>query len=65
MKDLVYRYMGEAEATQRKALTVNQVTRDRDGLKRLLVSIIRSNQFRKVQLFAFEKDLVRIESSGP
>ncbi|XP_072026214.1 trafficking protein particle complex subunit 12-like isoform X2 [Amphiura filiformis] len=36
LKDLVYRYMGEAEATQRKALTVNQVTRDLDGLKRLL-----------------------------
>ncbi|XP_071807713.1 trafficking protein particle complex subunit 12-like [Asterias amurensis] len=36
VKELVYRYMGDAEASKRVALTVNQVTRDDEGLKKLL-----------------------------
>ncbi|XP_030838931.1 trafficking protein particle complex subunit 12 [Strongylocentrotus purpuratus] len=36
IKELVQRYMGEQESAKRSVLTVNQVTRDEHGLKRLL-----------------------------
>ncbi|XP_038057773.1 trafficking protein particle complex subunit 12-like [Patiria miniata] len=36
VKELVSRYMGEAEASKRVALTANQVTHDEAGLKKLL-----------------------------
>ncbi|XP_022092829.1 trafficking protein particle complex subunit 12-like [Acanthaster planci] len=36
VKELVYRYMGEAEAGKRMALTADQVTRDEAGLKKLV-----------------------------
>nr|XP_054772794.1 trafficking protein particle complex subunit 12-like [Lytechinus pictus] len=36
IKELVQRYMGEQESSKRSMLTVNQVTRDEHGLKRLL-----------------------------
>ncbi|XP_071484435.1 trafficking protein particle complex subunit 12-like [Diadema antillarum] len=36
VKELVYRSMGEQECAKRSVLTINQVTRDEAGLKRLL-----------------------------
>ncbi|XP_059146848.1 trafficking protein particle complex subunit 12-like isoform X2 [Physella acuta] len=36
VKDLVLRYMGEQEAVKRSVLTVNSVTQDADGLKKLI-----------------------------
>ena len=41
MRDLVYRYMGEQEAIKRQILTVDTVTQDVDGLKKLIVSAIK------------------------
>lgn len=37
MRDLVLRYMGEQEAIKRSVLTLDSVTRDVDGLKKLIV----------------------------
>ena len=39
--------MGDAEASKRVALTVNQVTRDDEGLKKLLASLM-SNKHEQV-----------------
>ena len=37
VRDLVLRYMGEQEALRRSVLTVDSVTQDADGLKKLMV----------------------------
>lgn len=39
VRDLVYRYMGEQEAIKRQVLTIDSVTQDLDGLKKLIVSV--------------------------
>ena len=38
VRDLVLRYMGEQEAVKRSVLSVDSVTQDIDGLKKLIVS---------------------------